>query len=234
MGHARIKRERAAVATEAIEDYAKTIYALASREAGPVGTSALADALGVSPGTVTAMLKRMADLALVDHEPYHGVALTESGERVALEVIRHHRLIESYLADALDMPWDRVHEEAEVLEHYISEDLERRIAAKLGDPSRDPHGDPIPSVELDIAADETVSLAELAPGDSGTFERVSDRDSEMLRFLDERGIRPGCELRVRARDPFEGPLFVEVSGAEHVLGQRLAEAMRVIRSHLRS
>ncbi len=233
MGHARIKRGRAAVTTEAIEDYAKTIYALANREQGPVGTSALADGLGVSPGTVTAMLKRMAELGLVDHEPYHGVALTDSGERVALEVIRHHRLIESYLADALDMPWDRVHEEAEVLEHYISEDLERRIAAKLGDPSRDPHGDPIPSAELDMAADETVSLAELDSGDSGTFERVSDRDSEMLRFLDRRGIRPGCGLRIRARDPFEGPLFVEVSGEEHVLGLRLARAMRVTRSRAR-
>ena len=159
------------------------------------------------------MLKRMAELGLVEHEPYHGVALTDSGERVALEVIRHHRLIESYLADALDMPWDRVHDEAEVLEHYISEDLERRIAAKLGDPSRDPHGDPIPSAELDIAADETRRRSpSSSPATPATFERVSDRDSEMLRFLDERGIRPGCELRVRARDPFEGPLFVEVCG----------------------
>ena len=225
MGHARIKK--AAPTTEAIEDYAKTIYALAGREEGPVGTSALADGLGVSPGTVTAMLKRMAELGLVEHEPYHGVALTDSGERVALEVIRHHRLIESYLAAALDMPWDRVHDEAEVLEHYISEDLERRIAAKLGDPSLDPHGDPIPSAALDIADDETVALAELDPGDAAIFARVSDRDSEMLRFLDQRGIRPGCEILVRNRDPFEGPLFVEVSGREHALGSRLAEAMRV-------
>jgi DtxR family Mn-dependent transcriptional regulator len=228
MGHARIKKP--APTTEAIEDYAKTIYALASRESGPVGTSALADALGVSPGTVTAMLKRMAEMGLVEHEPYHGVALTESGERVALEVIRHHRLIESYLADALDMPWDRVHDEAEVLEHYISEDLERLISAKLGDPSLDPHGDPIPSAELDIAADDTVSLADLDPGDAAVFARVSDRDSDMLRFLDERGIRPGCELVLRRRDPFEGPLFVEVSGREHALGNRLAAAMRVSHS----
>jgi DtxR family transcriptional regulator, Mn-dependent transcriptional regulator len=224
------RREHPAANTEAVEDYAKTIYALARRDAGPVGTSELAADLGVSPGTVTAMLKRMAESGLVEYEPYHGVALTEAGERVALEVIRHHRLIESYLADALDMPWDRVHDEAEVLEHYISEDLERRIAEKLGDPSRDPHGDPIPSAELDIAADDTVALAELDPGDAATFERVSDRDAEMLRFLDQRGIRPGCELALRARDPFDGPLFVQVSGREHVLGQRLAAAMRVTRS----
>jgi DtxR family Mn-dependent transcriptional regulator len=224
---AHTRRERAAATTEAVQDYAKTIYALARRESAPIGTSALATRLGVSPGTVTAMLKRMAESGLVEYEPYRGVGLTDAGERVALEVIRHHRLIESYLAEALDMPWDRVHDEAEVLEHYISEDLERRIAEKLGDPSRDPHGDPIPNAELDIADDETVALAELEPGDAATFLRVSDRDSEMLRFLDERGIRPGCELRLRDRDPFEGPLFVEVSGTEHVLGQRLAAAMRV-------
>jgi DtxR family transcriptional regulator, Mn-dependent transcriptional regulator len=223
------RRERAAANTEAVEDYAKTIYALAARESGPVGTSALAEMLGVSPGTVTAMLKRMAQGGLVEYEPYRGVRLTEAGERVALEVIRHHRLLESYLADALDMPWDRVHDEAEVLEHYISEDLERLIAKKLGDPSRDPHGDPIPSAELAIADDATVALTELEPGDRASFERVSDRDSEMLRYLDERGIHPGVELLVRGREPFEGPLFVEVDGAEHVLGHRLATAMRVSR-----
>ncbi len=135
---AHTRRERAAANTEAVEDYAKTIYALAGRESGPVGTTALAEMLGVSPGTVTAMLKRMSEGGLVEYEPYHGVGLTEAGERVALEVIRHHRLLESYLAEALDMPWDRVHDEAEVLEHYISEDLEQLIAKKLGDPSRDP------------------------------------------------------------------------------------------------
>ena len=223
------RHERTAANTEAVQDYAKTIYALARRGAKPVGTSALAARLGVSPGTVTAMLKRMADGGLVDYEPYRGASLTAAGERVALEVIRHHRLLEAYLADALDVPWDRVHEEAEVLEHYISEDLERRIAEKLGNPSRDPHGDPIPSAQLDIASDETVALTELEPGEVATFVRVSDRDSEMLRFLDERGIRPGCELRLRKRDPFDGPLFVEVGGSEHVLGHRLAAAMRVTR-----
>ncbi len=223
------RREHPSATTEAIEDYAKTIYALGRREDGPVGTSMLADRLGVSPGTVTAMLKRMAEGGLVDYEPYRGAELTEAGRRVALEVIRHHRLIESYLADALGVPWDRVHDEAEVLEHYISEDLEQRIAAKLGDPRRDPHGDPIPNAELDIADDETVSLAELAPGERATFERISDRDGEMLRFLDGRGIRPGCDLHVSARDPFEGPLYVLVDQREHVLGHRLAAAMRVRR-----
>jgi len=221
------RREHPSANTEAVEDYAKTIYALSRHAQAPVGTSALAERLGVSPGTVTAMLKRMAEGGLVEYEPYRGVTLTAAGERVALEVIRHHRLIESYLAVALGVPWDRVHDEAEVLEHYISEDLERRIAAKLGDPSRDPHGDPIPSAELDMASDETISLAELEPGRTAVFERISDRDSEMLRFLDERGIRPGCELDVRGRDPFDGPVYVGVQAGEHVLGHRLAAAMRV-------
>jgi len=214
-------------ATEAVEDYAKAIYALEERDGGPVGTTVLAERLDVAPSTVTAMAKRLEEMGLVDYTPYRGVVLTRRGRRVALEVVRHHRLLEAFLATSLDMPWDQVHDEAEVLEHYISEDLERRIANKLGDPSHDPHGDPIPSAELDIAEDETVRLAELEPGDGGLFERVSDRDSEMLRFLADRGIRPGCRLVLRARDPFEGPLYVEIDGAEHVLGHRLAAAMRV-------
>ena len=228
MNTAHTRRERPAANTEAIEDYAKTIHALSGRQGASVGTSALAERLGVSPGTVTAMLKRMADLGLVEHEPYHGAVLTESGERVALEVIRHHRLIESYLADALGMPWDRVHDEAEVLEHYISEELEERMAAALGDPSHDPHGDPIPDRRLAVASEQGIPLVDLEPGQSGTFSRVSDSDSEMLRYLDRRGIRPGIELRLRDRDPFEGPLFVEVGEDEHVLGHRLAAAMRVL------
>ncbi len=141
-------RDRRAAGREAVEDYAKAIYAIVQRSGPPVATNAIAERLGVAPGTVTAMLKRMAKLKLVSYEPYRGVELTVEGERVALEVIRHHRLIESYLADALGMPWDRVHDEAEVLEHYISEDLELLIAAKLGEPSHDPHGTPIPGPDL--------------------------------------------------------------------------------------
>jgi DtxR family Mn-dependent transcriptional regulator len=146
---------------------------------------------------------------------------------VALEVMRHHRLLEAYLADALEMPWDRVHDEAEVLEHYISEDLERRIAEKLGNPALDPHGDPIPTPELDLAADRTTGLAELEQGQAATFARVSDSDPEMLRYLAELGIRPGARLRVTGVQPFGGPLFVEVEGREHVVGGELAQKMRV-------
>jgi DtxR family transcriptional regulator, Mn-dependent transcriptional regulator len=134
--------------TEAIEDYAKAIYALSSKRAGPVSNGELAERLGVTPATATSMLKRLAELSLVDYLPYKGVTLTPAGEKVALEVIRHHRLIEAYLSEALGMPEDRVHEEAEVLEHYISEELELLIAAKLGEPSHDPHGTPIPGPDL--------------------------------------------------------------------------------------
>lgn len=145
---------RRAPGTEAIEDYAKAIYALSSRRAGPVANGELAERLGVAPATATSMLKRLADLGLVDYLPYKGATLTDAGEKVALEVIRHHRLIEAFLSEALGMPDDRVHEEAEVLEHYISEDLELLIAAKLGEPSHDPHGTPIPGPDLLPPAEE--------------------------------------------------------------------------------
>jgi DtxR family transcriptional regulator, Mn-dependent transcriptional regulator len=145
---------RRAPGTEAIEDYAKAIYALSSKRPGPVANGELAERLGVAPATATSMLKRLADLGLVDYLPYKGATLTPAGEKVALEVIRHHRLIEAFLSEALGMPDDRVHEEAEVLEHYISEDLELLIAAKLGEPSHDPHGTPIPGPDLLPPAEE--------------------------------------------------------------------------------
>jgi DtxR family Mn-dependent transcriptional regulator len=138
--------------SEAIEDYAKAIYSLSLARAGPVLNGEVAERIGVTPATATSMLKRLAGLGLVDYLPYKGVTLTNAGERVALEVIRHHRLIEAYLSEALGMPSDRVHEEAEVLEHHISEELELLIAAKLGEPSHDPHGTPIPGPDLEPPA----------------------------------------------------------------------------------
>ena len=209
------------------ENYAKAIYHLQARAEGAVGTGAIAGRLGVTAASASGMLKRLADEGLVEHTPYHGVRLTRRGEQLALEVIRHHRLLELFLAEVLGMPWDRVHDEAEVLEHYISEDLEERIAAKLGDPERDPHGDPIPSRELALADEASVSLAEMDPGEEGTFARVSDSDAEMLRYLASRGIYPGIVLRVAGREPFGGPITVEAEGREHVLGGELVERMRV-------
>jgi DtxR family Mn-dependent transcriptional regulator len=225
--HHATRRDPDAPASKAVEDYAKAIYTLQHRGGGTVGTSALAERLGLSPASVTAMLKRMDEMKLVAYEPYRGVTLTATGEKVALEVMRHHRLLEAYLAEALGMPWDRVHDEAEVLEHYISEELEELIAAALGDPSRDPHGDPIPDRELSLDAERGVPLAELDPGVEGVFSRVSDSDPEMLRYLAGCGIHPGARLRVTRVQPFGGPVFVEVSGAEHALGGELAGKMRV-------
>ena len=213
--------------SEAIEDYLKAIYALSRRAEGPVHNGALAERLDVTPATATAMLKRLDGLALVRYQPYKGVTLTPAGEKAALEVIRHHRLLESYLADALGMPWDRVHAEAEVLEHYISEELEERIAAKLGNPSRDPHGDPIPGPDLAPPGEEGRPLDDLEPGDRATFSRVSDSDPSMLRYLAERGITPGVSLEVTSRQPFGGPLVVEVGGREHPLGGELVRRMLV-------
>ena len=173
------------------------------------------------------MVKRLDAMALVTHVPYKGVKLTEEGRRVALETLRHHRLLESYLRDELDVPWDRVHAEAEVLEHVLSEDLEERIAAKLGYPSRDPHGDPIPTRELEVDEERTRALADLAPGERGIFARVADAQPEMLRYLAERGIAPGMELALEAREPFGGPLTVAAAGGTHHLGPELARAMRI-------
>jgi DtxR family Mn-dependent transcriptional regulator len=211
----------------AIQDYAKAIYALGRRCGGPVATTDLAERLGVTPASASAMIKKLDERGLVEHVPYHGVQLTASGRRVALEVLRHHRLLELFLAEHLDVPWDRVHQEAEALEHVISEDLEARIAAKLGNPTHDPHGDPIPDAQLHIDEGHTRSLADLEPGDRGSFVRVSDSLPEMLRYLDERGVRIGDRLEVLTRQPFGGPLEVRFGDSVEVLGGGLAGAMRV-------
>jgi DtxR family transcriptional regulator, Mn-dependent transcriptional regulator len=213
--------------TPAIEDYAKAIYSLEIRGDEPVSTNALAERLSITPGSVSAMLKRMGELGLLSHVPYRGVRLTAEGRQIALEVIRHHRLLESYLAEALGMSWDRVHAEAEILEHVLSEDLEELIAAKLGHPTVDPHGDPIPSADLQIEERLTHRMENLQPGDAGLFVRVSDSDPEMLRYLAGRGISPGDRFEVRERQPFGGPLFVLFEGQVHAIGGELAGAMRV-------
>ena len=215
------------VSSPAIQDYAKAIYALEQRRQGAVTTNALADRLGVTAASASGMVKRMRELGLVEHEPYRGVTLTEHGRRVALEVIRHHRLLELYLAESLGLSWDRVHAEAEVLEHHLSEELEELIAAKLGNPTHDPHGDPIPTRELKIEERPTRSMDSLAAGTTGTFTRVSDADPDMLRYLGGRGIAPGDEFEVVDKQPFDGPVFVRFGDDVHVLGGALARAMRV-------
>jgi DtxR family Mn-dependent transcriptional regulator len=214
--------------SSAVQDYSKAIWAIARRAEGAVSTSAIAERLGVSAASASAMVKKLESLGLVSREPYHGVRLTAAGERVALEVVRHHRLLELYLAEALGMPWDRVHEEAEVLEHAISPELSELIAAKLGNPTHDPHGDPIPTPEGRIDETPTQPLAELEPGARGVLVRVSDAEPEMLRYLAGRGIAPGDGFEVVGREPFDGPLCVRFGGREHVLGGALTRAMRTV------
>jgi DtxR family Mn-dependent transcriptional regulator len=161
-----------------VEDYAKAIYSLGQEGAATVATSALAERLEVTPGSVSAMVRKLDELGLAEHTPYRGVRLTADGRRVALEVIRHHRLLELFLSEILEVPWDRVHAEAEVLEHVLSSELEQIIAAKLGDPTHDPHGDPIPSADFSIEELATRSLDELNVGEAGVFARVSDSDPD--------------------------------------------------------
>ncbi|HTQ67228.1 MAG TPA: metal-dependent transcriptional regulator [Solirubrobacteraceae bacterium] len=211
-----------------VQDYAKAVYALEVRSSGEaVSTNDLAERLGVTPGSVSAMVRKLDDLGLVEHEPYKGVRLTEQGREVALEVLRHHRLIELFLAQELGMGWDRVHAEAEVLEHVLSEELEQLISTRLGNPTVDPHGDPIPTHEFEIEEVPTRSLDELAPGTVGRFVRVSDSDPKMLRYLTGQGVTLGDRLEVTGRQPFGGPVFVRLGDYELPLGGELARAMRI-------
>lgn len=224
--HHGASREAAAGST-AFEDYAKAIYSLRGGGGESVGTGALAERLGVSPGAVTLMLKKMEKSGLVSRRPYHGVELTPDGERIALGVIRSHRLLESFLAEKLGVPWDRVHDEAEVLEHHISPELTARIDEALGRPGVDPHGDPIPDERLEIAHEQGTSLAGVEPGEEVVVARVSDSDPEVLRLLDESGIRPGVTLKLLSADRLADGLRVSVDGAERTIAAAVARRMIV-------
>lgn len=211
--------------TESVQDYLKAIYLLA--QAGEeVTTSAVADRLGVSAASVTSMIKRLASRGLLRHQRYQGVELTPTGRKLALEVIRHHRLLESYLHRELGMTWDQVHDEAEILEHAISEDFEDRIAEILGHPTHDPHGDPIPPKSGKYVEVQHAQLVDFTSGPA-LVERVSDRDPEALRYLDKLGIRPGSPITVEQQEPFGGPLWVRVGRRRHPIGPELAEAIYV-------
>jgi DtxR family transcriptional regulator, Mn-dependent transcriptional regulator len=212
--------------TDAIQDYVKEIYKLEAAGRRPT-TSALADRLGVSAPSVTSMLKKLASLELVEHERYHGARLTPRGELVALEVIRHHRLIEQYLSQTLGLPIDALHAEADRLEHALSEELEAEIDKSLGFPTRDPHGDPIPGPDLKIDRVEVTPLSALEAGDKATVERIPDGDGELLRYLSKLKLTPGSRLLVRESAPFGGPVTVRVAGAEHAISRELAAQIAV-------
>jgi DtxR family transcriptional regulator, Mn-dependent transcriptional regulator len=210
--------------TEAVEDYLRTIFKLAGRDT-PVTTSALAVQLDVTPPTVSAMLKRLQAGGLITRSSSRRVRLTEHGERHATVVTRRHRLVETFLVQVLGLSWDEVHAEADVLEHALSERLEDRIDAVLGYPTHDPHGDPIPSRVGEHVETWATPLAAAATGSQFRVDRVADDDSDVLRYLADRGIRPGVVLDVLDRDPFGGPLWVRVGSNSHALGPPLAQAV---------
>ncbi len=211
---------------QAVEDYLKAIFEV-QRDHGKVATTVLAERMGVTPASATGMMKKLAGLKLVRHHPYQGVLLTRAGEKVALEVLRHHRLLELYLAEALGYTWDQVHDEACRLEHVISEAFEDKIFEALGRPTRDPHGEPIPTKDGKMPSPDHEPLSDLQPGAAGTISQVRKSDPEMLRYLGARGLVPEAAIEVVEKAPFEGPLTVRTGNNSYVLGRQLASHIRV-------
>lgn len=212
--------------SHAVQDYVKTIYALQQHQR-PVSNGALKARLNISAAAVTEMIQTLVKLNLVSYEPYRGVELTQAGERVALEVIRHHRLIELYLYEALGVPWDEVHAEAEQLEHALSPRLVERIAERLGEPQFDPHGAPIPSRDLHLPEQPGTSMLDAPIGSVVQITEVDDSSPDLLRYLADLGLLPGQQVTVISQAPFDGPLHVRVGTDVHALGQQTAAAIRV-------
>ncbi|QLG29283.1 metal-dependent transcriptional regulator [Halorarum halophilum] len=213
--------------SDVMEDYLKAIYVLQTEDGPPVSTSAIAERLDKTPPTVTSMLDTLTERGLVEREKYKGAELTPEGRTVALEVIRHHRLLEAYLAEQLDYSWSEVHEEADILEHHISEEFERRVAEVLGNPTIDPHGDPIPGADLEPPSDsDTRPLTDFEVGDDIVIARVSDRDDEELEYLERAGITPGTAATIVDVAPF-GMVTVRVAGEEQSLPDSVAASVRV-------
>ena len=209
-----------------VEDYLKVIYELEA-SSGAAGTNEIAATLGIAPPSVSGMIRRLAEQALITHERYRGVRLTRAGRRAALRTIRRHRVIEAYLTTALGYPWDRVHDEAERLEHAASDELIDRMAAAIGEPETDPHGAPIPTRDGTLVEERLVSLATVAVGDRVRIQRVGDRDAEQLRYLAELGIVPGRQVEVVARAPFDGPIDLRVGRVVRSIGPALARQIAV-------
>ena len=213
--------------TAPVEDYLKTIYELEA-VGGDATTNEIAAALRIAAPSVSGMLRRLAGQGLVTHEPYKGVQLTREGRRAALRTIRRHRVIESYLTHALGYPWDRVHDEAERLEHSASDELIDRMATAIGEPATDPHGAPIPTRDGTLTAEPVLeTLAELGPGDPARIARVSDRDGERLRYLATLGITIGTQVEVVSREPYDGPIAIRIGARRRVIGPELARHILV-------
>jgi DtxR family transcriptional regulator, Mn-dependent transcriptional regulator len=212
--------------SDAVQDYLREIYKL-QLEHGQVKTSTLAMRMGVAPPSATAMMKKLASRGLVEHQPYHGVRLTRSGERIALELLRHHRLLELYLARTLDLGIDAVHAEADRLEHALSESLEDHIDKALGSPTQDPHGDPIPDPKLRIVHAKSKPLTELHEGEEATVERIPDGDGELLRYLATVALVPGKPVQLVRAEPLGGPLILRTSVGETAISRQLGDRVRV-------
>lgn len=220
-------RQRHNLNHQAIEDYLKTIYMLAQDES-PVSTSRIAEAREVKPASATSMIKRLGNLKMVNYEKHYGVTLTPAGEKLALEVIRHHRLIELYLMEALGFSWDEVHEQADILEHVISEKLEERIAAALNYPEFDPHGDPIPAKDGSMALVDVELLSTVPAGQTVWVRRIlDDANSELLRYLADMGLVPGTAVTVQTIAPFDGPLTLLIKDETKVIGRKVAASVLV-------
>jgi DtxR family Mn-dependent transcriptional regulator len=214
--------------TAPVEDYLKVIYEI-ERATGAAATNDIAQRLEIAPASVSGMVRRLADQGLLEHERYRGVRLTDAGRRVALRTIRRHRVIEAYLTRALGYPWDRVHDEAERLEHAASDELIDRMAEAIGEPTTDPHGAPIPTREGEIAERDLLTLADLQPRQSGTIVQVSDDDAPRLRYLAELGLVPGAQVTMMERAPYGGPLKLRVGTSERLVGPGLAAIVRIER-----
>ncbi|MFQ5631104.1 MAG: metal-dependent transcriptional regulator [bacterium] len=212
--------------TQAIEDYLKAIYKI-DANGERTSTSAIAEKLGVAQASVTGMIKKLADMKLLEYSPYRGVRLTTAGQKIALETIRHHRLLELYLQEAMGYTWDKVHEEAEHLEHHISEEFEAKIDEMLGYPAYDPHGAPIPTKDGEIPPSEFKTLTTLAPGTKATIRRVSDNDPEKLRYLGKLRLYPATEISVMSREPFNGSTQIKVNDQTHSLSKELCDSIFV-------
>jgi DtxR family Mn-dependent transcriptional regulator len=208
------------ILSQAVEDYLKAIYKL--QPDGPVSTSDIAAALGVSAASVTNMVKRLAQMKMVEYQSYKGVLLTEAGVKIALEVIRHHRLLETYLKEMLGYSWAEMHDEAERLEHHISEGFEEKIDELLGYPTHDPHGHPIPTPDLEIAETITTPLALASTGKRLVIHHVSDGDADLLQYLEEIGLLPKTDVQIIEKAPFDGPLTLRVGDRQHVIGHEVA------------
>ncbi len=217
-----ITNEKTGVISKAVEDYLKTIYEVQNSE-DKVSTNALSEKLGVSPASVTAMVKKLSDRRLITHKRYQGVRLTSAGEKIALEIIRHHRLVELYLKEALGVPWDRVHQEAEKWEHVLSEDIEDRIDEFLGHPITDPHGSPIPQRDGTMIERQCRSLLDMESSTDARVVEVSDHDSEFLRYLGKIGLYPQTKIRIVSKEPFAGPIIIEFAGKKYPIGQNAAK-----------